>query len=296
MIRRALATAASAAVLALTVASPAAAAPGRPANVAHDCTSSGGVWVIVQDASRVSTQACYRGGGSGLEALNAVAGVVQKRNGLICRINGFPITPNLCAPADRTMSPFWFYYYKIPTGDGGYGPWIFSDLGPMNRTPPPGSIEGWHYGTGLYPFDPPTAGQLPQAPPAPPTTQAPPPATTQAVPPGQTTSAADSGTSSGPGGATRPASETATSTSASPTAAASPSASAGPSPTTGSGAASASARAAASPEASAPAAPTATDPVSPGDPRGVIITAVVLSGMAAAGVIAWLVLRARRTN
>ena len=68
----------------------------------------------------------------------------QRFPGLLCRIDGKP-TPaqDPCVnapPSDR----YWGYWTAPAPG----GAWTYSDLGAGNRTPPPGSVEGWAFDDG----------------------------------------------------------------------------------------------------------------------------------------------------
>lgn len=95
--------------------------------------------------------------------------------GFICTLDGLP--------ADgECMSPSYWSYWHAPDG----GEWTYSQSGAGNRTPPPGSIEGWRFGDGTPPSIPPASDPDGQTGPGEPPTEPPPtgPPTSPPVSPG----------------------------------------------------------------------------------------------------------------
>ncbi|GAB3819987.1 hypothetical protein GCM10028820_24830 [Tessaracoccus terricola] len=108
----------------------------------HDvesCTSTGQVWLLVQDETgRVLANQCVGTPASGAAALRAGGlDFETSRGGVICSVAGNPAE----CPR-RFTGQFWQYWHSEPAG-----PWVFADKGPTNRTPRPGSLEGWCYNT-----------------------------------------------------------------------------------------------------------------------------------------------------
>jgi hypothetical protein len=82
---------------------------------------------------------------SGFDALTKAGfsySTSQRFPGMLCRIDGKPADePCVVAPpGDR----YWAYWTASEPG----GAWAYSDLGAGNRTPPPGSVEGWAFSDG----------------------------------------------------------------------------------------------------------------------------------------------------
>lgn len=192
----------------LSAPTPARADDGSPA---WQCTNSGGTWIVVTVHGAPSSSGCYRGGGSSLDALQSVARVQQKPDGLICRINGAPAGGELCNPSNKQNSPFWFYYLKDTPNAG----WLFAQEGPATHRPVRGGIEGWNFGTGERPFDPPPAPEVIPARAAAPAPAQPAPtnadggnAAGQPAQPGRTTQAPAPASSSAPGSTASSSSDT----------------------------------------------------------------------------------------
>jgi hypothetical protein len=150
------------------------ASPGAgraPAATSGPCpTADRGVTVVVDFAAfggGVVTRCAPGAPSSGFAALRDAGFTitpVSSNHGFLCRIDGLP-EPD----ADRCQeippaSAYWAYHLA----DRG-GTWQASTRGAGNRTPPPGSVEGWAFGSGAPPSVP------PPPPPAPPTTAPPPP-------------------------------------------------------------------------------------------------------------------------
>lgn len=149
---------------ALLVLPPATAAP-----TAGACSDSTGVTVVVDFASTgggVQVRCAPAPVKNGFDALTR-AGFsitnVSTQPGFLCRIDGKPADD----PCNHTPSPsrYWSYWHA----ERG-GAWIYSTSG-GSRTPPPGSVDGWAFGAS----DPPSTA--PPGPVATTTTTRPPPAT-----------------------------------------------------------------------------------------------------------------------
>ena len=176
-----------------SVAGATAAASAPVAPTAACAAGSDGVTVVVDFGNLpggVQIRCVTEPVSSGFDAL-VKAGFTysgaQRFPGLLCRIDGRPADdPCVNAPPpDR----YWAYWTASEPG----GAWTYSDLGAGNRTPPPGSVEGWAFSEGCT--------RKPQGPPCP-------SATTTTRPRPTTTTAPGSGSgggASGPGaGASTP--------------------------------------------------------------------------------------------
>lgn len=141
MIARAALTGVASVVLALA---PVASGPAHAAG--GECIDNVGVTIVVdfqELGDGVSLACAVSGASSGLDALNK-AGVswegTKRFPGLVCRIAGRPgadAEPCMNAPP---ASAYWSYW-MAPRG----GQWCYASVGPGNRTPPPGSVEGWSF-------------------------------------------------------------------------------------------------------------------------------------------------------
>lgn len=101
------------------------------------CLDAGEVWLIVVDElDQVLSNQCVGNPSNGEEAL-AEGGmrISRSRNGLICTIDEHP---ERC-PSTFT-GQFWNYHHAEPGAA-----WKFSDEGAAQRSPRPGTIEGWCY-------------------------------------------------------------------------------------------------------------------------------------------------------
>lgn len=256
-------------LLAAAVLAVAGAVPAVPAHAAA-CEQGAGVTVVVDFAALgggVDTDCAAGDPGSGIEALRAAGHeptrAAQQPGYFVCRIDGVPADDpcQRASPADA----YWSYWTARPGGS-----WTYSNTGPADRDPAPGSVEGWAFGAGDPPSVAPPREQAAAAP-------APSPSPSRAAVP-----APAPGRSSAPAAAPAPASASA---SASPTAAVptlSPTPSAPPSTE-----ASASPSAAASPSPSSSPGPVAVDRVADegsGSLAGVLaaIGILLLLGAAAA--------------
>jgi hypothetical protein len=178
---RRLAVGAIAGLVAFAAAPVSAQTAVRPGTAGY-CPDGDGVTVVVdfQELGGTTIVRCAPGGQqTGHEALkNAgiqTAGTSRWGEAFVCRIEGVP-GPNAESCKDTPPSgAFWSYWYA-PNG----GAWKYSEMGVMNRQPPPGSFEGWSFSKNktetTYP-PPRIAPARPVAPPAtPPKTPAAPPA------------------------------------------------------------------------------------------------------------------------
>lgn len=165
-----------AAVAAAVVAAPgdagaAPAVPAAPAATSGPCPQADqGVTVVVDFGAfggGVVTRCAPGAPSSGFAALRDAGFVVtpvSSNHGFLCRIDGLP-----GPEADRCQEiPPSSAYWKYSLAERG-GTWRASNRGAGNRTPPPGTVEGWAFGAGASPSVPPP----PPPPPPPPTTAAP---------------------------------------------------------------------------------------------------------------------------
>ncbi|MBN6035914.1 ABC transporter substrate-binding protein [Amycolatopsis sp. 195334CR] len=111
------------------------------------CPDGTGVTVVVdfQELGGDTIVRCAPGGqASGLTALqNAgleLTGVQRWGLGFICRIEGKPGADTEACIDTPPATAYWAYWHA-PNG----GSWTYSQLGVMNRKPPPGSFEGWSF-------------------------------------------------------------------------------------------------------------------------------------------------------
>jgi hypothetical protein len=168
---------ARAAVLAVAVATCLVLPATPEARAAERCD---GVWVVV-DARAVGgglTSRCAPGAPAhGLAALEAAGHRytdVPRIPGMVCTIDRRP-EPCNGAPADA----YWSYWHAEAGGS-----WTYSTRGAGNRKPPPGSVEGWAFGSGQPPGTSPPANPPPPEPkPAPTESAEPSPAPSPAPPP-----------------------------------------------------------------------------------------------------------------
>jgi hypothetical protein len=124
------------------------ASPPADAAPAAACSGSDGVTVVVDFGDLpggVQVRCVTEPVSTGFDALEK-AGFswtgTQRYPGLLCRIDGKPADAACvnAPPSDR----YWAYW----TADEPGGSWTYSDLGAGNRTPPPGSVEGWAFSDG----------------------------------------------------------------------------------------------------------------------------------------------------
>ncbi|MBW3658467.1 MAG: hypothetical protein KY457_07500 [Actinobacteria bacterium] len=144
-------------VLTLVVGAAATSAPAR----AQDACDGVGVVVDATALGGSVTSRCAPGDpSSGLEALQGAGHsytFVPRQPGLVCTIDARP-DPCNGAPQDA----YWSYWHA-PAG----GEWTYSTRGAGNRDPEPGTVEGWAFGAGDPPRQPPPAAEPePDPPPA----------------------------------------------------------------------------------------------------------------------------------
>jgi len=166
-------------------------AGGRP--VAGACTDTAGISVIVDFGSAgggVQTRCAPAPVRDGFEALRKAGFAIRSVSGqaFLCQIDGKPVDE----PCNHvpSASRYWSYWYA-QRGQ----PWTYSSSG-ASRRPPPGSVEGWSFGSS----DPP--GAAPPAPVTTPTTRRSTPTTADASPTtgaSPTTPGAASSTAARPG-------------------------------------------------------------------------------------------------
>jgi hypothetical protein len=158
-----------AAVLAVAVAIVAVLPTTAVAEAADRCD---GVWVVVDGRAGGGglTTRCAPGTPShGLAALRAAGHRytdVPRIPGMVCTIDGRP-DPCNGAPTDA----YWSYWHAEAGGS-----WTYSTRGAGSRTPPPGSVEGWAFGSGQPPGTRPPANPPPPEPSPPPASAEPAPA------------------------------------------------------------------------------------------------------------------------
>lgn len=123
---------------------PTGAAPAHAAGTEGPCTSPSGVTVVIdfQELGGGVHVRCAAGPvSSGFDALDR-AGIAYQTTvrfpGFLCRIAGKPDT-DPCIDASPA-SAYWSYWLA-PRG----GTWCYSNWGAGNRTPPPGTVEGWSF-------------------------------------------------------------------------------------------------------------------------------------------------------
>ena len=120
-----------------------------------------GVWVVVDArglGGSITTRCAPGTPGSGLAALEGAGhaySFVPRNPGMVCTIDARP-EPCNGAPADA----YWSYWHAEAGGS-----WTYATRGAGNRTPPPGSVEGWRFGDGSAPpgSAPPAAAPAPPA-------------------------------------------------------------------------------------------------------------------------------------
>jgi hypothetical protein len=132
--------------------------PATSSAATGSCTSTSGVTVVVDfTALRGHVErGCAPGApATGLAALKEagflVAGTEQYGDAFVCRINGLPDPGQQSCETTPPANAYWAYFHAV----GGATTWSFSALGAASYTPPPGSIDGWAFGSGAPPSVPP---------------------------------------------------------------------------------------------------------------------------------------------
>jgi hypothetical protein len=135
------------AVLAVATSTLGLGAPDAGAWTDGACTDVSGVTVVVdfQELGGGVHVRCAPGPvASGLDALSK-AGIdhqtTVKFPGFLCKIAGLP-SNDPCQTASPA-SAYWSYWIAVRGGQ-----WCYSNWGAGNRTPPPGSVEGWSFSLG----------------------------------------------------------------------------------------------------------------------------------------------------
>ncbi|WP_433221406.1 hypothetical protein ACQP00_20550 [Dactylosporangium sp. CS-047395] len=174
-VRLRLVRAATATLLAIAAGAVVAPSPAEAGSAGY-CPDASGVTVVVdfhELGGGVVIRCAPGGQGSGLTALQnagfTVAGTTRWGLAFICRIEGKPTAASEPCVDTPPATAYWSYWHA-PNG----GTWTYSDLGVKNRTPPPGSFDGWSFSKNHTEGTAPKPGVTPSRP-APP---APPPATT----------------------------------------------------------------------------------------------------------------------
>ncbi|WP_425518040.1 hypothetical protein [Polymorphospora rubra] len=164
------------------------AAPAHAAGTAGYCPDANGVTVIVdfRELGGATIIRCAPGNqATGLAALkNAgiqITGTARWGEGFICRIEGRPGPQSEPCIDTPPASAYWSYWHA-PNG----GTWSYSQFGVLNRTPPPGSFEGWSFSKDRTSSSSPPPRVAPRRPAAPAptrTTAGPPPGGQPGAPP-----------------------------------------------------------------------------------------------------------------
>ncbi len=137
--RRILATAALAAILAAGVA-PATVGPASAGPLPQQAASCSGVWVVVDFGSLgggISSR-CATSFGTGSAALRSAGFSPTITEGFVDKISGKPAKPDI-------NKAYWSYWHATRTSNGSYGSWSYSNLGANSYKPTAGNAEGWRY-------------------------------------------------------------------------------------------------------------------------------------------------------
>lgn len=136
-------------------------ASARPA-AADDgsCTDGDGVTVVIdfqELGGGIYVRCATDRPSNGFEALRQAGISFQtavRSPGFLCRIAGKPASDPCVVPSPATA--YWAYW-MAPRG----GPWCYSNFGAGNRTPVPGTVEGWSFSSNKTAAQTPTPGYLP---------------------------------------------------------------------------------------------------------------------------------------
>lgn len=151
------------AVVVLVLAGTALAVPATSASAAA-CAQDRGVTLLVEFNSLgggTQTRCAAGNPDSGLTALRAAGftstRAAQQPGYFLCRIDGKPAND----PCQRTSpaDAYWSYWHAKPGGS-----WTYSDTGPADFDPAPGTVEGWAFGAGKPPRAAPPRGEAAAAP------------------------------------------------------------------------------------------------------------------------------------
>ncbi|MDP1793075.1 MAG: hypothetical protein Q8K63_02965 [Acidimicrobiales bacterium] len=106
-----------------------------------ECTNNNDVTIVIdfnELGGGVNVRCAPQPVNSGFDAFRRTNIAVDDYRGFVCRIAGVPEE----GPCDRyPPSNYYWVYWLAPRG----GSWCYSQVGAGNRTPPPGSIEGWSF-------------------------------------------------------------------------------------------------------------------------------------------------------
>lgn len=130
------------------------------------CPDDDGVTVVIdfQELGGSTIIRCAPGDqDTGLDALkNAgiqITGTNRWGEAFICRIEGKPGTDTEPCIDTPPATAYWSYWYASNGGS-----WTYSQWGVMNRTPPPGSFEGWSFSLNRTETSNPPPGVVPTRP------------------------------------------------------------------------------------------------------------------------------------
>jgi hypothetical protein len=139
-------TVGAAAVVAIAAAGLLGAAP--PARAAGCSAPSVAVVVDFSHFGGGIQRGCVAPGRTGLQTLAAVFAVtqVQREPGFVCRINGLPPKTQDSCVNTPPGNAYWAYFH----GRAGSG-WVYSSAGAATYVPPPGTVDGWAFGSGAPP-------------------------------------------------------------------------------------------------------------------------------------------------
>lgn len=113
---------------------------------AASCGNLAGVTIVVEYGDPVATAVdCAPGDpATGLEALKSTGHgytFVPRNPGFVCTIDA---RPNPCN--DGPANAYWSYWHAQPGGS-----WSYGSTGAGSYDPPPGSVDGWAFGSGKPP-------------------------------------------------------------------------------------------------------------------------------------------------
>lgn len=157
-------------ILSLAIAAAAFAVPVTPSRADDantECTNNNDITIVIdfnELGGGVNVRCAPQPVDSGFDAFKRSNIAVDDYRGFVCRIAGKPDN----GPCDRfPASNYYWVYWLAPRG----GTWCYSQVGAGNRTPPPGSVEGWSFfkkssekpnsSPPRYPVPPPIAGTTP---------------------------------------------------------------------------------------------------------------------------------------
>lgn len=120
--------------------------PAKP-NVDNACTSSQGVWVVVEIEGKAYKSGCAHNPTNGEDALVQIGITITKDGkGFICELDARPA--GNCGAA--FSGKYWAYFHATRAG-AALGPWAYADTAANGYTPAAGTMEGWNFGEGAAP-------------------------------------------------------------------------------------------------------------------------------------------------